>query len=49
MAIGSVPPVYEGYLENQRDLEWLGITYDDLFDYSMYLIKLGFYNVMDPF
>ena len=49
MAIGAIAPTYQGFLDNKNDLDWLGITFDELFDYSMFLIKLGFFNVMDPF
>ena len=49
MAMGAVPEVYGNYLKYRSDLEWIGTTYDDLYDYSMYLIKLGFFNMVDPF
>merc|ERR1719329_771759 len=49
MAMGAVPEVYGEYLKFQSDLDWIGVTYDDLYDYSMYLIKLGFFNMIDPF
>ena len=43
------PLAYELYMTHQKDLDYIGYTYNELFEYALILVFDNFYGAVDIF